>query len=306
MSSIVQNILNQNVGDGARASKFEVLFEFTNPNASPSPMQAITMVKTAQFPGISHSIIDFKYKGRSIPLRGQTKYSQQWECSFYLTEDHALKHAFENWIVALDQQNTYIDATKEANISTTQSIHARKYTTTIHLFQKDFKDENVRSKYTLYNVFPIDVGAITYDYSAVGQIQEFTVQFAYSHFTVENISAEEGNFIDNVVGAFQSAARNIVNTTLNNIGNSINNFVGGAVGDTLNSLNNWSNGLTGGIVPNLPTNSIEQLASGRVGPQYLTSNITNVINSNISSVGNSVSKYVSNTVSDSINKLFKF
>lgn len=269
MSSAIQNVMQRALGDAARASKFEALFQFTNPATPPSDADLMAMVKTASFPGKSHSTIDFKFKGRSIPLKGQTTYTQTWECTFYLTEDHKLKNAFENWIEALDQKHNYVDVGSDPNLAETQRIHKESYTTSINIFQKNFNDDAETAKYTLFNVFPTSVSQVETNYESVGQVQEFTVAFAYSHFTSEVMKGQSGNFVDAIVSKFQSAAQAAINDSLNAVGDSINSFVRDAVGDTFNELSDWSRNLSVDVVPQNSERIARELVSGGLGPEHM-------------------------------------
>ena len=89
--SSVANLIQTAIGDGARTTKYDVAFQFTNPSMFPSAQNVAVMVKTTSFPAKQHQTIDFKYAGRSIPIRGQIKYSNTWECTFYLPQDHSIK-----------------------------------------------------------------------------------------------------------------------------------------------------------------------------------------------------------------------
>lgn len=245
MSSAIQNILARTLGDLARATKYEVFFAFTDPKSQLDKDTLIAMGKTASFPGKSHTTIDFKYKGRSVPIKGQTKYTQTWECTFYLTEDHKLKNAFENWIEALDQKHNYFDVTESDSIPGMQAKHSTSgYTTELFIYQKNFYDDAETAEYILHNAFPVDVAPVQTNYESLGQTQEFTVTFAYSHFTSQVLKGTAGNFIDNLIGKLGDYSNSLVNGSLSAVGDKINSFVSDATGNALQELNSWSQGLS--------------------------------------------------------------
>lgn len=303
MSSIVQNMLQKSIGDGARSTKFQILFEFTNPNSAPSANDMMTMAKTTSFPGKSHSIIDFKYKGRSIPLRGQTKYTQTWECTFYLTEDHKLKNAFENWMEALDEKHNYMDVTTVAGVGEIQRIHSNKknYTTTIVLYQRNFDDDQDTAVYHLHNVFPIEVSPIQYSYEQQGQIQEFTVTFAYSYFTMSVNKGRAGNFIDTLVDKFKSGITDFVQGTMNKVADGINGFIKDATGDTLNKLNDWASGLTKDVIPT-GGNTSKDLVSGGLPPQFMGPGVLDSIAANAGKSLDAITNTASSMLNDATSK----
>lgn len=291
MSSAIQNIMQKTLGDGARSSKFDVLFEFTNPKSALPPQDAMALVKSTSFPGVTHSTMDFKYKGRSVPLRGQVKYTQTWECTFYLQQDHSLKHAFDNWIVALDEMHGYAaNGAGGAYLNETRRAHAQRgYTTTIKLYQRDFDDTTNTSEYTLFNVYPTEVTPIQYSYDSTGQIQEFTVTFAYSYFTMSILKGGAGNFVDTLIGKFKDAGRSLVDGAIGNLSNSINSFVKDAVGDTLNKLNDWASGLSTDILPAMSDKAFGDLVEGGTGQAGMVSGIYNEVVAQAGAVSNYLS-----------------
>lgn len=226
MSSYIQNILERSLGDGARATHFDVEIHFTDPLA-PTARELSTVCKTTQFPSKSHEKIDFMYKGRSIPIKGQTKYSQTWTATFYLSEDHKLRHAFEDWIEAIDQKHNYDDGVG-FGVSRTQAVHASSgYTKTVKLYQTSFEDDQNTAVYTLYNVFPTEISELEYSADNVAAVQEFTVTFAYSHYNLGTSRGINGNFVDETVAKVRGGLENAAKDVLNQVAGGINNAIGG-------------------------------------------------------------------------------
>ncbi len=209
MSSVIQNLLDNVIGDGARASKFECSIHINRSSIIGDESEIFAQVKTSQFPGKSHEVIDLKYKGRSIPVKGQVKYDNTWSCTFYLTQDHKLKQAFEDWIESIDQVHNMEqnvgkrigDAQKE-NSGDNNGV---SYTTTMFIAQNNFDGDQPTAIYELHNVFPKSVSAVEVDYSSTGTILEFTVEFAYTHFTSKTRRAGDGSFVDDKIKTAQKA-----------------------------------------------------------------------------------------------------
>jgi len=184
MASQIQNLLEKTLGDGARSTNYEVFF---NMGSDTILNDKNILIKSTALPTRSHQIIDFKYRGKSIPLRGQTKYSQTWECTFYITERHDVRIALEKIMDSLDNMNDYKD--NKNNIINT-------YHNEVYIYQKDHNDYEA-AMYRIYNVFPIEVGAISYDSAQVGVIAEMSVTFAYSYYELIDVAAQKsGNAID--------------------------------------------------------------------------------------------------------------
>ena len=229
--SSVADLIQTAIGDGARTTKFDVAFQFTNPSMFPSAQNVAVMVKTTAFPGKLHQTIDFKYAGRSIPIRGQIKYTNTWECTFYLPQDHSIKKAFENWIDALDE-TVYFENTPSANVSRTRSLHNRNgYTTDIAIYQLDFTGQNQVARYILHNVFPIEVQPLTVQSDGPGEIEELSVTFSFSHFELETLKSSSGAFVDNLVNKISSELANVGSNLLNKLGSEIASFLPASIGD---------------------------------------------------------------------------
>lgn len=185
MSSVIQNLLDNTLGDGARSAKFECVVSFPESALFPNVQDVLPLTKTSQFPGKSHEVIEMKYKGRTIPIKGQVKYDNTWSCSFYLTQDHALKEAFENWVEAIDQVHN-MSPELSSKVKGAQATHnGSGYTTDMKITQMDFHGEEKKVTYTLHNVFPKSVSSLDVDYSEVGTVLEVAVEFSYSYYDVK-------------------------------------------------------------------------------------------------------------------------
>jgi hypothetical protein len=206
MANVVQTMIHNALGDGARSTKFECYIGLDTFGAGSKTIS--TMVKTASYPSKSHDVIDFKFKGRNIPLRGQVKYEQTWTCNFYMDESHTLKKAFEDAIEALDEVHTYDDP--NGTVARQQGRNSSRYTNTITIVQLDFDGSQSTAIYTLYNAFPKNITQIDIDYSEVGKILEFSVEFAYSHFDMQVVKAPDGSFIDGIKGRFLGAVEGLI------------------------------------------------------------------------------------------------
>lgn len=245
MSSVIQNLLDKTIGDGARASKFECFVVFSNPSIGPSAEDVVALTKTSQFPGKSHDVIDLKYKGRTIPIKGQTKYDNTWTCTFYMTQDHKLKHDFEVWVEALDQQHN-MSGSLGFGVKATQAAHGSiGYTTEMKIAQLDFHGSQETVIYTLHNVFPKSVSAIDVDYSQVGTILEVTVEFSYSHFDSEIDKTALGTFADEIKSKAQGAISTAIGSLKGKIAAAIGAGTSGAVG-AIGGLFSSAAGLLGG------------------------------------------------------------
>lgn len=205
MSSIIQNKFHEILGDAARLSKFTFCLPPVTGSADIID-HLVYSVKSLTLPTVEHTHIDFKHKGRPIPIRGTTKFSQQFTVTFYLNEAHSNKRFFEDWIIMMEQRHYYYNP-RHAN-QQHREMHGLPqggnpppfmtwYNVTTWIEQWDFDGMKPMAMYEIFNVFPIKVDAPTYSYDAVGQIGEFTVTFAYSHYKLHSKKMHVGDSMQN-------------------------------------------------------------------------------------------------------------
>jgi hypothetical protein len=239
MATHYQNLMNSTLGDGARATKFDVQMFFSSPNILTDFEVSRFLAKATSMPGKTHDVIDFKYKGRSIPIKGQVKYNQTWDITYYLTEDHRFKSEIELWMESLDQKHNYHYRLADVNgLADAQRYNNdNRYTGSGKVVQKNFNNDQDTAVYTLYNMYPVATSAVEYSADAVGQVQEFTVTFAYSHYVMEVIKGDAGNFIDGLIDGTIDIATGFVDSALQDISNLASDALGSVAGSLLNNLN---------------------------------------------------------------------
>jgi hypothetical protein len=131
--------------------------------------------KATSLPASTIGEIPVPYLGRVIKVPGDRTFDD-WSVTVLNTENMTLRRTFEDWNNALNE--------REGNIATVAggSVFAaiRQYEATVN--QLDRKGNVVRS-YRLFNMFPKEVSNVELGYDQVDVVSEFTVTFAYSHFT---------------------------------------------------------------------------------------------------------------------------
>jgi len=181
MADKIQSLIDSALGDGARSAKFECLISFGSVNTFGGTSEQTTVhVKTSQFPSKTVEPLSFKFKGRDIPIKGQVKFDQTWSCTFYLTENHELRVAFLDWMESTEHQHNYGDVGALGFFIN----QVQQYTSELKIQQLDWKNITPMVTYTLKNAYVKSVSAIDTDYSAVGSVLEYTVEFSYSHFEI--------------------------------------------------------------------------------------------------------------------------
>ena len=106
MSKKLQTLIQNTIGDGARAAKYMMTIDRLPGNSSTWPVQSKSlsiMCKGAIFPGKNLTTITYLYKGRNIVIPSHVKYNQTFELTFYLNESHNARIAFSDWMQGFDQ-----------------------------------------------------------------------------------------------------------------------------------------------------------------------------------------------------------
>jgi hypothetical protein len=295
MSTTIQNLLQSALGDVARASKWDVAFSFTNPNIFPSAKNVALMCKTTQFPARGMTNIELKYKGRTIPVRGQVKYSQRWECTFYCDSANQLKKGFETWIEAMDEAVHYSDNLGD-DVTNTISIHNNTgYVKDIALFQESFDESQNSCKYILRNCFPLEVGPISVSAEGPGALEEFTVTFCYTHFDIEVLKGEAGNFVDSFMSKLKSASSDVISSLVGSVYGQISSFLESS---GINSLADTISSAPSTLLDSFTSAfSKSKGASLALGGTTDLSGIASSIGSGISSFTSAISSGINNAVS---------
>lgn len=272
MSSAIQNLMNNVLGDGARNTKFDILFPLVTNKLS--DQFVTTSVKSASFPAKSHDPIVIKHKGRPVNVRGISKFTQTWDCTFYLTADHALKAEFELWIEALSGINNYMNDTEIPNLRDTKiDLHGAGayYFSDIIIWQSDFEEKTQTAKYTLKHAFPTAISPIQTTYEGASLVQEFTVTFAFSHFIVENTKGSSDNFIDSSISAANDIAQATINSATSALTSATDTLVNDTIGAANGQLNSWMSGMSKDIISQSTTSVQDSLNKGGVSPELAPS-----------------------------------
>lgn len=223
----------QALGDGARSNRYDVLITLKDNSAGLSGRTIGMLCKSASFPGRTHETIDFVYKGRSIPIRGQSAYEQEWACTFYLTEDHSLRDEFATWIESLDETHNYVGA---SYASKQRSESHNGYTRDIKIYQQNYADDGATAEYTLHNCFPKTVEAVDVNGSDTTNLLEFRVTFAYSHYTIQTLDASTSTFVDRAMDALSNGLTTVADAAMGSLESALKegvSVVGEAVTDAI-------------------------------------------------------------------------
>tara|TARA_B100002019_G_scaffold261674_1_gene248601 strand:+ start:2527 stop:3108 length:582 start_codon:yes stop_codon:yes gene_type:complete len=185
INSSVSGFLEQ-VQQGVRPNMFQV--DITFPGDGTQTDKALLsqfMCKSAALPASNVGVIEVPFRGRTVKIAGDRTFDN-WSATFINDKDMKIRSYFEEWMKDI---NTHQGNTAEV-------VKPTDYGRDITIRQKekaaatDANGKDIRA-YKLWYAFPTSVSAIDLAYDSNDQIEEFSVEFQYSYWTVE--SSEAGN-----------------------------------------------------------------------------------------------------------------
>ena len=175
ITSNVSGFLSK-VSQGVRPNMFEVSIQFPD-GAGADDTEIVTyMCKSAALPSSNVGVIEVPFRGRTVKIAGDRTFDN-WSATFINDKDMKTRSYFEAW---LNDINTHQSNT--ANV-----INPTEYSRTVLVKQleKDSSDEGSELRaYKLWYAFPVSTSAIDLAYDSNDQIEEFSVEFQYSYWTV--------------------------------------------------------------------------------------------------------------------------
>ena len=174
ITSNVSSFLTQ-VKQGVRPNMFQV--DITFPGTVEADQTLVSyMCKSAALPASNIGVIEVPFRGRTVKIAGDRTFDN-WSATFINDKEMKSRSYFEQW---LNQINTH-----KANTGEIQDPTAYGRSVVIRQLEKDNTPagSELRS-YKLWYAFPISTSAIDLAYDSNDQIEEFSVEFQYSYWTV--------------------------------------------------------------------------------------------------------------------------
>mgnify|MGYP003952133219 CR=1 FL=1 len=173
----------QKVSQGVRPNMFQVDIQFPDSTGGDSELAGF-MCKSANLPATNVGVIEVPFRGRTVKIAGDRTFDN-WSATFINDKDFKARSYFEKW---LNEINTHQD-------NTAPIIDPTEYGRTVIIKQLEKDDSNAGDElrsYKLWYAFPTSASAIDLAYDSNDQIEEFTIEFQYSYWTV-GASGDESN-----------------------------------------------------------------------------------------------------------------
>ena len=178
ITSNVEGFL-QKVQHGVRPNMFEVGITFPT-GITPEGGLVNMLCKSAALPASSVGTIEVPFRGRTVKIAGDRTFDN-WTATFIVDEGMKIRAYFEKW---LDLINSHEDNTGTLFRPSGTDAFAKD----VYVTQKR-KDDTPNGadlrKYHLWYAFPTSVSQIDLAYDSNDQIEEFSVEFQYSYWTVD-------------------------------------------------------------------------------------------------------------------------
>jgi hypothetical protein len=164
------------VKQGVRPNMFRVDIQFPGDDSAKQELASF-MCKSAALPASNVGVIEVPFRGRTVKIAGDRTFDN-WSATFINDEDMEIRAYFEDW---MRQINSH-----ESNVNSIIDPTAYGKHITVIQMEKDEKEEGKKLRaYKLWYAFPTSSSAIDLAYDSNDQIEEFSVEFQYSYWTVE-------------------------------------------------------------------------------------------------------------------------
>lgn len=171
MASSKLQELKTTLAMGARGNKYKVML--AAPVGPQDDFLIDTLAKGGAIPAKSMGQIEIWTQGRKLVVAGDAAWDNAWSLTFWNTQDHALRDAFDKWLLFIDDMEAHGRGATD---------HVSYMTETAKIIQLNTTDNSDMATYEFRNLWPTAISAIDMADDAQDAITEFSVDFAYSHW----------------------------------------------------------------------------------------------------------------------------
>ena len=187
VNSKLSGFLSQ-VKQGVRPNMFKVEFSFPTGVDAGDGTLASYMCKSAALPASNIGVIEVPFRGRTVKIAGDRTFDN-WSATFITDRDMKIRAQFEKW---MEQMNSHDPNTAALSDPSDTTGYTREVI--VRQLDKDSSDQGTELRsYKLWYAFPTSVSAVDLAYDSNDQIEEFSVEFQYSYWTVGSTSSGGDN-----------------------------------------------------------------------------------------------------------------
>ena len=151
----------QLIGGGPRANRFKVFI----PRAG---NKIEFLCKAANIPAGTLGEVVVPFRGHNLKLAGERTF-EDWQITVINDVEFSVRSGLEAWQEEIQAMDSGVGSTS------TDYLISRAFVEQLN------KDDSVLARYEFFNMFPKNLGAIELSYDTVDALEEFTVDFTFSH-----------------------------------------------------------------------------------------------------------------------------
>jgi hypothetical protein len=187
MTTRINNFI-KDIGQGVKPNMFSIDIQWPNGGlTSGTPADATEkdlinlLCKSAALPASNLGVIEVPFRGRTVKIAGDRTFDT-WTATFFNDKDMKIRAYFESW---LESMNTH-EGNYSPNFIPTKETDGYMAEVKVKQLEKHgAQGGQVLREYNLRHAFPTNVSQIDLAYDSNDQIEEFSVEFQYSYWTVE-------------------------------------------------------------------------------------------------------------------------
>ena len=152
----------QLIDGGPRANRFKVFLPRAGNNIE-------FLCKGASIPSAVIGEVPVNFRGSILKLAGDRTF-ENWSVTIINDADFSARAGLEAWQTEIQAMDS------GTGMSTTDYLLSRAFVEQLG------KDDSTLARYEFFNMFPLNIGNIELSYETVDALEEFTVEFSYSHW----------------------------------------------------------------------------------------------------------------------------
>ena len=152
----------QLIGGGPRANRFNIFI----PRAGDKIQ---FLAKAGNIPAATVGIVEVQWRGSVLKLAGDRTF-ENWTVSILNDVEFSARTAIEAWQQEIQEMGGGNGST------TTDYLISRAFVEQLN------KDDAVLARSEFFNMFPLNIGAIELSHETVDALEQFDVEFAFSHW----------------------------------------------------------------------------------------------------------------------------
>ena len=176
-------------GGGARPALYSVKINSANPSVVSSLTSAETiLVKAAALPASNIAPLAVNYAGRAYKWQGFRTYDI-WNVTVINDESFSIRNKMMEWMRALSGK---MDGTRNGKYGDPSKSNTGTWFDGDATVTQLGTDGQVKQNYTLYNLWPTELGEIAVDWSS-DIMEEYTIGFAYDYWSQGTGTSSQSN-----------------------------------------------------------------------------------------------------------------